>query len=457
MPRRRGPSPEGVLEAMANCLRDVGASSGRSAHRFAQDAESIRLDAREAVAALFGVSNPMRVVFTLNATTAINMVLHGLLPPGSHVVTSSMEHNAVAPAARGSAAARRLCQRGSCQRDGLLDPEAIAEHLRDRYATGCSEPRFECLRNRPADPRDRPAGPRARRPLCLSMPPRPAAASRSRWRRTASTLLAFSGHKGLLGPAGTGGLAISRDFDEACLPAFIQGGPAAARSRRFTRTFCPTSTKPERQTSWGWRGLATSVRFVLNRGVEEIGEHERLLTQRLIDGLQSIAGVRVFRHGRCESTDGSARPSRSTAVRSPMLPRRLTSDSGFCAEPGLHCAPQAHRTLGTFPHGASLRFAPGLSRRSPKWRRRLTLLHRSQEPPPVADFAVILVHSTSHASAPSGRWGGPAWTPGWFQRRGTLSSDCGMAVKIAAGAETAARQALETAGLPFDRIEPVDQ
>ena len=89
------PKPDCVYEAMLTYMRDVGANPGRSGHRLANEAERLRFDAREALAGLFGVSDPTRVIFTLNATEALNLVIRGLLPSGAHVVTTSMEHNSV--------------------------------------------------------------------------------------------------------------------------------------------------------------------------------------------------------------------------------------------------------------------------------------------------------------------------------------------------------------------------
>lgn len=350
------PKPDGVREAMARCLRDVGASSGRSAHRYAQEAERIRLDAREAVAELLGVSNPLRIIFTLNATTAINLVLHGLLPPGSHAVASGMEHNAVARPLQA------LRQRGvsvsvvPCRQDGLLPAEAVEAHLRaDTRLVILHHASNVCGTVQPI----REVAARARErgiPLLVD-----AAQTAGCWPLAMEAdgidLLAFSGHKGLLGPTGTGGLAVSRDFDTARLPALIHGGTGSRSEQEVHPEFLPDKYEAGTPNTVGLAGLAAAVRFVLDRGVEQIREHERCLTQHLIDGLQAIPGVCVFgpRDARRQTAcvaftiDGSSVSDVAQA---------LDEQYGVLCRPGLHCAPQAHRTLGTLPHG-TLRFAPG--------------------------------------------------------------------------------------------------
>jgi cysteine desulfurase / selenocysteine lyase len=350
------PKPEGVPEAMARCLRDVGASSGRSAHRFAQQAEGIRLDAREAVAELLGVSNPLRIIFTLNATTAINVVLHGLLPPGSHAVTSGMEHNAVARPLGD------LGQRGvsvsvvPCREDGLLLPEAIEEHLRaDTRLVILNHASNVCGTVQPL----REIALRAHGhgiPILVDSA-QTAGCLPIAMEADGIDLIAFSGHKGLLGPTGTGGLAISRDFDTDRLPSLIQGGTGSRSEKEVQPEVLPDKYEAGTPNTVGLAGLATSVRFVLDRGVEQIREHERCLTQRLIDGLRGIPGVRVFGPGdagRQMACVAFTINDRSVSEAAQTLDEQF----GILCRAGLHCAPQAHRTLGTFPHG-TLRFAPG--------------------------------------------------------------------------------------------------
>lgn len=350
------PKPDCVCEAMTRFMRDVGASPGRSGHRLATEAERTRFDARETIAELFGVSDPMRVIFAQNATQALNLVIRGLLPPGAHAVTTSMEHNSVM---RPLAAAE---QRGvtvsivPCQPDGTMSPEAIEEHIRP-------ETRL-IVANHASN-------------VCGTVLPIRAIGAIARQRgipflvdaaQTAGghpidvptdniDLLAFTGHKGLLGPSGTGGLVIHDDFDISPLPPMTCGGTGSRSEHETQPDFLPDKYESGTPNLVGIAGLAAATRYLLKRGVERIREHELNVTQQLIDGLCNISRVRVF---------GTKDAKQQTTAVSFTIDGHSVSDVactlderfGIMCRPGLHCAPRAHRTLGTFPDG-TIRFAPG--------------------------------------------------------------------------------------------------
>jgi len=351
------PKPDGVADAMVRFLRDVGANPGRSGHALANAAERVRLDAREAVAALFGLSDPFRVVFTAGATSAINLVLHGLLTPGAHVVTTGVEHNAVMRPLRALESRGVSITIVPCRPDGSLDAAGIE---------GCVTPATRLIVINQASNvcgtvlpvREIGTLAQARGiPLLVD-----AAQTAGVWPihidADGVDLLAFCGHKGLLGPTGTGGLAIRESFDIDRLPPLIQGGTGSRSEREVHPDFLPDKYEAGTPNIVGLAGLAASTRYVLARGVEAIRRHEQDLTARLLAGLRGIPGVQVY---------GTGRGSASRAVVSFNIAGRtcaevassLEQDFGVLCRPGLHCAPAAHRTLGTLPSG-TLRFAPGL-------------------------------------------------------------------------------------------------
>ncbi|MBU0639403.1 MAG: aminotransferase class V-fold PLP-dependent enzyme [Planctomycetes bacterium] len=352
------PKPDCVVEAMTWYMRDVGASPGRSGHRLANEAERIRLDARETLAKLFGVADPMRVVFTLNGTTALNLVIRGLLPPDSHALTTGMEHNAV------MRPLHALAQHGvdfsvvPCGPDGTLTPAALDEHIRpETRLIAVNHASNVCGTVLPI----RELGAIARRrgvPLLVD-----ATQSGGCWPIDLMAdnidLLAFTGHKALLGPTGTGGLVIHPDFDIARLPPLICGGTGSRSEAEIQPDFLPDVYESGTANIVGLAGLAAGVRYVLERGVDEIRAHEAGLTRRLIDGLRSIPTVRVS--GTQDAERQTAVVSFTAAGHSPArLAQGLDERFGVMCRPGLHCAPRAHRTLGTLPDG-TVRFAPGLS------------------------------------------------------------------------------------------------
>jgi selenocysteine lyase/cysteine desulfurase len=170
-------------------------------------------------------------------------------------------------------------------------------------------------------------------------------------------LLVFSGHKGLLGPCGTGGLVIHERFDVSVLPPLIQGGTGSRSEHEVQPEFLPDRFEAGTPNNVGLAGLAAAARCVLDRGVVEIRRHERRLAQRLIDGLRGIPGVEV--HGTGDAGRQTAAVSFTIAGQQVSeIAHRLDERFAILCRPGLHCAPQAHRTLGTFP-GGTVRLAPG--------------------------------------------------------------------------------------------------
>jgi len=350
------PKPESVAEAMTRFLHDIGATPGRSGHRLAHAAERVRFQAREAVAELFGATDPLRVVFTINATTAINLVLFGLLAPGSHVVTTGMEHNAVMRPLR--ALERRGVQVSivPCGPDGTLDPATVPHCFRpNTQLVVVNHASNVCGTVLPV----REIGALARKagiPLLVD-----AAQTGGAWpidlRRDNIDLLAFSGHKGLLGPSGTGGLVFGPEFDVKRLPPLIHGGTGSRSEHEVQPDFLPDKYEAGTPNTVGLAGLAAGVRWVLERGVTCIREHEAALLGRLLDGLRAVPGVRVF--GTLDVRTQTAVVAFALVGKSPdTVAQALDERFGILCRPGLHCAPLAHRTLGTAPLG-TVRFSPG--------------------------------------------------------------------------------------------------
>lgn len=351
------PKPDGVADAMVRFLRDVGANPGRSGHALANAAERVRLDAREAVAALFGLSDPFRVVFTAGATSAINLVLHGLLTPGAHVVTTGVEHNAVMRPLRALESRGVSITIVPCRPDGSLDAADIEACLTPATRLiVINQASNVCGTVLPV--REIGTLAQARGIPLLVDAAQTAGVRPIHIDADGIDLLAFSGHKGLLGPTGTGGLAIRESFDIDRLPPLIQGGTGSRSEQEVHPNFLPDKYEAGTPNIVGLAGLVASVRYVLARGVEAIRRHEQDLTARLLAGLRGIPGVQVY---------GTGDADRQVAVVSFNIAGRtcaevassLEQDFGVLCRPGLHCAPAAHRTLGTLPSG-TLRFAPGL-------------------------------------------------------------------------------------------------
>ncbi len=350
------PKPDGVNEAITRFLCDVGANPGRSGHRLANEAERMRFDAREAIAALFGLSDPLRIVFTPNATAALNIVIQGLLPPGSHVVATGMEHNAV------MRPLRMMEQRGvsisiaPCGCDGTMRASSVDELIRPDtrliVANHASNVSGTLLPIRQVGDVASARG----IPLLVDAA-QTAGCVPINLGADNIDLLAFTGHKGLLGPTGTGGLAFRDEFDIGRLPPLIYGGTGSRSEHEVQPDFPPDKYEGGTSNILGLAGLAASVRYVLDRGVEAVRAYEAGLIGRLIDGLARIPRITIV--GPCD-------PDRQTGIVSIVIDGMLCSEAALAMDerfdimcrPGLHCAPLAHRSLGTLPDG-TVRFAPG--------------------------------------------------------------------------------------------------
>jgi cysteine desulfurase/selenocysteine lyase len=350
------PKPPGVAEAMTRFLNDVGANPGRAAHRRAVESGRIVYDAREAVAELFNAPDPLRVVFGPNVTEALNLALHGYLRPGDHVITSSMEHNSV------MRPLRALEQQGveltvvQCSPEGFLHPDDVEAAVRPNTViivlnhasnvVGTLLPVAEV--GRIARQYDL---------LLLVDAAQTGGAYPIDMQADDIDLLAFTGHKSLCGPMGTGGLIVGERVDVGRLYPLKQGGTGSRSEHEEQPDFLPDRYESGTPNAVGLAGLAAGVCWVLERGVETIHAHEVALTQRLIVGLKGIPGVTVY--GSLDAECQTATVSFNVdGMASSEVGLRLDDEYGVMCRVGLHCAPVAHKTIGTFP-GGTVRFGLG--------------------------------------------------------------------------------------------------
>jgi len=350
------PKPPGMAEAMVHFVNDVGANPGRSAHRLAVDSGRIVYNAREAVAGLFNAPDPLRVVFGPNVTEALNLALHGLLRPGDHVITSSMEHNSVMRPLRALERQGVEVTVVRCSPQGFLDPADVEAAVRPNTVmialnhasnvVGTLLPVAE-------------VGHIARRHglLLLVDAAQTGGAYPIDVQADGIDLLGFTGHKSLYGPMGTGGLVIGERVDVARMEPLKQGGTGSRSEHEEQPGFLPDLCESGTPNAVGLAGLEAGVRWVLERGVDAIRAHEVELAQRLVDGLRGISGVTVC--GGLDATRQTATVSFNiTGMEPSEVGLRLDEEYGIMCRVGLHCAPAAHKTIGTFPVG-TVRFGLG--------------------------------------------------------------------------------------------------
>lgn len=347
-----------VIQAMVDFCQQTGGNPGRSGHRLSLAASRIVYETREAVAELLGMPDPMRVIFTCNATQAINLALRGWLRPGDRVVTTGSEHNAVMRPLRDLQREGVQVTVVPCQRDGSIDLQQAAAIIAPgtrmvaiSHASNVSGARmpiteFANLAHQ--------AG-----ALLLVDAAQTAGLLPIDVTRQRIDLLAFTGHKSLQGPMGTGGLVIGDGVDPSRLRSLIQGGTGSRSADEIQPELLPDKFESGTPNGVGIAGLGAGVRWVLNQGIPTLCEHDRELSRLLVQGLSAIPNVTVY---------GPSDPNHRVATVSFTVSNRQVSEIGgllddrfdILCRVGLHCAPAAHRTLGTFPEG-TVRFAAGPS------------------------------------------------------------------------------------------------
>jgi cysteine desulfurase family protein len=347
------PKPESVYKAVVHAMREVGASPGRGGHRRSLEASRIIFQAREAAAGLFSIPDSSRIIFTHNATGALNLALHGTLVQGDHVITTSMEHNSLLRplnALRSRGVEVTVVQAGS---DGIVDPEDIRVSLRanthmvaachmsnvcgaiqpiDRIAALCHEAGALFLLDA------------AQSAGCIDIDVI----------TSGIDLLAAPGHKGLLGPPGTGLLYVAPNV---AISPILEGGTGTNSTSEEQPLTLPDGFETGTHNLPGIAGLKAGIDFILKTGINEIFRHERKLLDEAEFQLSRIPGVIIY--GPIDKTvRGSVLSFTVSGVDASLLATELDHGFDIAVRAGLHCAPQAHRTLGTFPDG-TIRLSPG--------------------------------------------------------------------------------------------------
>ncbi len=351
------PKPEAVYTVIDHYQRHVGAAVGRGAYHQAIEAQGVVDRCRKRAAELLGAESRDRIIFTFNGTDSLNVALHGLLGPGDHVVTSVLEHNSVLRplnelADRFGVEITAVAPRAS----GQIEPADVREALRPNTklvalihtsnVTGTVQPIAD-------------VGGIARSAGVLFLVD--AAQSAGHWPIDLANLpvdiLACPGHKGLLGPLGTG-LLYLRPGVEGRLRSFRQGGTGSVSENERQPETLPDKYEPGNHNTPGLYGLEAGLAFLQERGLEGVSKHEHDLTTRLLEGLSGLPRLRVFGHVR--GVPGTGVVSLTIEGFEPQVLAAILDESFHIqSRAGLHCAPGAHRWLGTLKSGGTLRLSVG--------------------------------------------------------------------------------------------------
>ncbi len=352
------PKPECVPQAMYEFMTTCGANVGRGSYAGAFAIEGVVLETREALASLFGAPDARDIAFTRNVTESLNLLIKGLLHEGDHVIVSSMEHNAVM---------RPLVQleprgvsftRCPCDETGMLDVDALA---------GCLRPNTRAVVMLHASNVTGTVMPvakvgefcRAHRLAFILDTAQTAGVLPINMEATGIDAVAFTGHKGLLGPQGIGGVALTEELAHRIEPLVV-GGTGSVSDKETIPRFMPDRLEAGTPNLPGIVGLHAALEWHAAQESGAVLAHELGLAQRFLDGLESLerAGlVRVCGRHDVEQRVGVvslATPGRDEAEVATLLDELYH----ISVRVGLHCAPSAHKTIGTFPAG-TIRFSFG--------------------------------------------------------------------------------------------------
>lgn len=348
------PKPESVYRAMDKFMREDAGNPGRGGHSLAIAAERAIDEARVLVARLINAPEPERIIFTFNCTDALNLGLKGLLKPGDHVITSRIGHNSLArPLTKLEGQGVRIARLSPSNKAGLLSAGDIEGAIEEdtklvvvthaSNVTGIVQPVEEYG-----------AVVRKRGRILMVDAAQTAGAFPIDVQAANIDLLAFSGHKGLLGPTGTGVLYIG---DRVDLDSLREGGTGSHSEQEEQPFELPNRYESGTPNTVGIAGLGAGLKYIHEEGVEKIRRHERSLRERMAEGLARIQGVTQYGPG-------------DTYEQAPIVSFNLNGwdplevaavlDQAFDIKvrAGLHCAAAAHKTFGTYPRG-TVRASPG--------------------------------------------------------------------------------------------------
>ena len=349
------PKAPGVASAMADYVEKVGATINRSSYASAQEAGLVTLSLRERLCRLFNHPDPTHAVLTPGATAGLNMVIKGLLRPGDHCLVSSMEHNAVmrplVQLDREGVAFERI----PCDAQGRLRLEALPGMIKlNTRLVVMAHGSNVCGTVQDAEAVGKICRERGV-PFALDAA-QTAGHIEVDFERFGLSALVVPGHKGLLGPQGIGALLLDADFARRLTP-LVAGGTGSASDSEELPDWMPDrfeSGTPNMPGVYGWEA---ALGWLENTGIETLENHEKTLSKRFLEGIYGLKNVKLY---------GATVPEGRTGVFSVGFLNcdnaeaawRLEREFGILTRCGLHCAPSAHKTLGSFPEG-SVRFSTG--------------------------------------------------------------------------------------------------
>ena len=338
--------PDCVIHAVAQAMQSFG-NSGRGVHGGALSASRIIYDARAALAQLFGAESPERIAFTANSTQALNTAIKGVLRPGDHVITTALEHNSVLrplyELANGGVELTIL----PADSLGNIRYEDFEQEIRPNTKAIVTTHGSNLTGNL-LDIAKIGAIARRHKLIYIVDASQTAGVFHIDVQKMGIDILCFTGHKGLLGPQGTGGLYVREGLE---IRPLLSGGSGVQTYLRAHPPQMPTALEAGTLNGHGIAGLGAAVRHILDIGTQTVREKERELMRAFYEEVIRIPGIKVY--GDFTSMDRCAIVSLNVRdYDSGEVSDALSEQYGIATRPGAHCAPLMHKALGTVEQGA---------------------------------------------------------------------------------------------------------
>lgn len=338
--------PPAVAQAVMQAMETFG-NPGRGVHGAALDAARTVFEARQALSDLFGAEDPTRIAFTANATQSLNTAIKGLIRPADHVITTALEHNSVLRPLYEMEASGAELTIVPCDPSGNIRYEDIKNAVRENtraivctHASNLTGNTLDIAR----------IGETACRHKLLFIvdASQTAGVFPIDVRRMQIDVLCFTGHKGLLGPQGTGGLYVRPGV---AISPLLSGGSGVKTYSKMHPAEMPEALEAGTLNAHGIAGLAAALRYIRETGMDIIHEKEQALMRAFYHGAKDIPGVTIYgdfsAQERCAIVSLNVRDYDSALVSDALF-----DQYGIATRPGAHCAPLMHEALGTVSQGA---------------------------------------------------------------------------------------------------------
>lgn len=348
------PKPDIVYDRVMKVMKEYGANPGRSGHKLALKASREIFETRNLISKFFNTGNPMNIIFTFNCTESLNIGIKGILKPGDHVITTSMEHNSVLRPIKYLEKTGVESTIIKADEKGIINPldiqRAIKPNTKLIVTTHVSNLTGSIM---PIKSIGEIA--KENNIYYLVDAAQSAGVYNIDVQKMNIDILAFPGHKGLLGPQGTGGLYIRDDVD---LDGIFQGGTGSVSYSLEQPEIKPDKYESGTINAPGVIGLGEGIRYIMEKGINNIRIYEEELTKHFIEEAMKIDGIKLY--GPLDiNKQGAVVSLNIRDVDSSEVSYLLDEEYDIAVRPGLHCAPLAHKTIGTFEQGV-IRFSFGL-------------------------------------------------------------------------------------------------